>query len=42
MMKFAKLSVDDIDAVERAIYETTMPEYNLIAPTANLPQGDDE
>lgn len=42
LMKFARLCVKDIGAVERAIYETTMPEYNLIAPTATLPQGDDE
>ena len=42
LMKFSPLVVGDIDAVERAIYETTMPEYNLIAPTATLPQGDDK
>ena len=41
-MKFARLDMDDLSAVERAIFEMTMPEYNIIAPTATLPEGDDE
>lgn len=31
---FASMPVDRIASVERAIYETTMPEYNAIAPPA--------
>ena len=41
-MKFAEIDAGRISNVERAIYETTMPEYNLIAPPAALPEGDDE
>ena len=37
-MKFAKLAVNNLSPVERAIYETTMPEYNLIAPTEGEPE----
>ena len=39
-MKFAKVSTGNLSAVERAIYETTMPEYNLIAPTEGEPEGE--
>ena len=33
-MMFAGASVDEIAGLERAVYEVTMPEFNLIAPPA--------
>ena len=33
-MHFSASSVDQIARLERAIYETTMPEFNLMAPPA--------